>query len=94
MAFDCLYHELLTAKLKAYGFTLLALKLVHDYLSERKQRTRVNHLYSTWFEILFGVPQGSVLGPLLLNIFLADLFSILNKIDIANYADENTPYQL
>ena len=91
-AFDCLNHELLIAKLNAYGFTLPALKLVHDYLSDRKQRTRVNNSYSTWFEILFGVPQGSILGPLLFNIFLADLFFIVNKTDIANYADDNTPY--
>ena len=75
-----------------YGFTLPALKLVHDYLSARNQRTRVSNSYSTWFQILFGVPQGSILGPLLFNIFLMDLFFILNKTDIANYADDNTPY--
>ena len=44
--FDCLNHEVLIAKLNAYGFTLPALKLVHDYLSDRKQRTRVNNSYS------------------------------------------------
>ena len=91
-AFDCLNHELLIAKLNAYGFSLPGLKLVHDYLSDRKRKTRVNNSYSTWFEILFAVPQGSILGPLLSNIFLADLFFNLNKIDIANYADDNTPY--
>ena len=77
-AFHCLNQELLIAKLNVYGFTLPALKLVHDYLSDRKQRIRVNNSYSTWFEILFGVPQGSILGPLVFNKFLADLFFILN----------------
>ena len=77
---------------QSYEFTLPALKLVHDYLLARNQRTRVSNSYSTWLEILFGVPQGSILDPLSFNVFLTDLFFILNKIDTANYADGNTPY--
>ena len=91
-AFGCLNHDFLIAKLNAYGFSLPALRLIHGYLSNRKQRTRINNSYSTWMEIVFGVPQGSILGPLLFNIFLADLFFIVNSTDIANYADGNTPY--
>ena len=62
-AFDCLPHDLIIAKLNAYGFSLSALRLIHDYLSNRKQRTKINLTYSSWEEILFGVPQGSILGP-------------------------------
>ena len=56
-AFDCLSHELLTAKLHAYGFNLPALKLIQSYLSNRKQWTKINATYSLWEEILFGVLQ-------------------------------------
>ena len=85
-AFDCLDHELLIAKLNAYDFSLTALKLVHNYLSNRKQRTKINPKYSSLLEIIFGVPQGLILGPLLFNIFLIDLFFIIEYTDIAGYA--------
>ena len=56
-AFDCLPHDLIIAKLNAYGFSLSALRLINDYLSNRKQRTKRNLTYSSWEEILFGVPR-------------------------------------
>ena len=90
-AIDCLDHELVISKLNAYGFGLTALKLVHNYLSDRKQRTKINSSYSSLLEIIFGVPQGSILGPLLFNIFLIDLFLIIENADITSYADDNTP---
>ena len=86
-AFDSLSHDLLTAKLNAYGFSLPALKVVHSYLSNRKQCTKFNNAYSSWEEILFGVPQGSILGPILFNICLSDLFLMVKDTDFASYAD-------
>ena len=91
-ASDCVSQELLLAKLHAYGFSFAALKLIHSYLTNRKQRTKVNSSYSSCEEILFGVPQRSILGPLLFNIFLCDMLFVMNDIDFASHANGNTPY--
>ena len=74
-AFDCLSHKSLLAKLHAYGFSIAALRLIHSYLTNRRQRTKINFSFSSSEEIVFGVPQGSIIGPLLFSIFLCDLFS-------------------
>ena len=91
-AFDCLPHDLLIAKLHAYGIKEESLNLSFSYFKNRKQRVRLNNTYSEWIDILFGVPQGSILGPLLFNIILCDLFLFLHDITVGNYADDNTPY--
>ena len=91
-AFDCLPHEFIIAKLNGYGFNLPSLILMHSYLSDRKQRTKVNHAYSSWEEILFSVPEGSIIGPILFNIFLSDLFLRISDTDFSSYADDNTIY--
>ena len=91
-AFDCLNHELLIAKLEAYGFSNSALHYIYNYLSNRKQRVKVNNSFSEWCNILFGVPQGSILGPLLFNIYINDIFMSLEKCEIANFADDSTPF--
>ena len=79
-AFDCLDHALLMAKCNAYGFGLLALRLIHDYLPNRKLRTKINCSYSEWLEIVFRVPQGLILRPILFNTFLVDVFLIMDDL--------------
>ena len=83
--FDCLDQELFITELNAYGFILPALKLTQIYLSNRKQRTKINSSYSEWLQIIFGVREGSIFGPLLFNIFLADLFLNVDDIKTDSY---------
>ena len=91
-AFDCIVHDLLIAKLHAYGFDNSSLNFIHNYLTNRKQRVKINLSFSAFNKIKFGVPQGSILGPLLFNIYICDMFLYVDDIEIAGYADDNTPY--
>ena len=91
-AFDCLPHELILAKLHAYGVDIKSLKLLKDYLSNRTQRVKLDSTLSLWLKILLGVPQGSILSPLFFNIFLNEMLWFIQKTDICNFADDNIRY--
>ena len=89
-AFGCLPHGLLIAKLRAYGLSKEAVRLLESYLSDRSQQVRLGQCTSPWENLFKGVPQGSILGPLLFNVFLNDIFYFVLKFIIYNYADDNT----
>ena len=93
-AFDCINHDLLIAKLDAYGFSHSSLTFIQSYLHGRSQRTKVNNSYSSWNSPNTGVPQGSILGPILLNIYLNDSLYLVDEENLANYADDNTPFEI
>ena len=89
-AFDCLPHQLLIAKLNAYGLSIDGCTLIWSYLKDRLQRVRIDGFYSEWQKLLKGVPQGSVVGPVLFNAFVNDIFAALENSHLTNYADDNT----
>ena len=91
-AFDKMPHALLIAKLHAYGLSENACNVIINYLRNRRHRVEITGTCSEWAIINRGVPQGSVLGPLLFNIFLNDLFYVNMGSEIANYADDNHLY--
>ena len=89
-AFDCLPHDILLSKLSAYGLCNESVNLLKSYLSGRTQQVKLNGIVSSWSAIKKGVPQGSILGPLLFNVFINDIFYFLEHGTLYNYADDNT----
>ena len=90
--FDTLNHNLLILRLGAYGFERDSLYFIKSYLNDRQQQVRVNKNFSPWQKIIAGVPQGSILGRLLLNIFTNDLFLFVSGSNLNNYSDGNNLY--
>ena len=88
-AFDCLPHCLTICKLHSYGVSREACTLIASYLRDRKQRIKLGNSRSEWTELFKGVPQGSILGPLIFNTFLNDICYFVSKGDLYNYADDN-----
>ena len=87
-AFDTINHDLMLAKLKAYGFSTNALNLMHSYLKNRKQKVQINNKFSVERNVIAGVPQGSIDRPLLFSLFINDLVLFIQYGVVSNYADD------
>ena len=88
-AFDTITHDLLLAKLKAYGFSKQVLSSICSYLKDRRQRVQINNKFCSLKEVIAGVPQSSIDGLLLFNLFINDIFLFICFSTLSNYVDDN-----
>ena len=88
--FDCIPYGLFIAKLYEYGFSEKTVTTTYSYLKRRKQNMKIDEIFSSFQTLLSGVPQGSILGTILFNIFLKNLLTVLKKSQLYNFADDNT----
>ena len=93
-AFNCILHDLLVAKFAAYGFDYQFLWIIESFLSSRQQRTNINNTFRRYSEIFYRVPQDSILGPLLFNIYICDIFFDIVKCDIGSFSGYNFDFSL
>ena len=91
-AFDTLHENLLLAKLNACGFSFNAIKLVQNYFWKWFQTVNVNNSFSEWCKIRLAVPRRSIIGSLLFNIFINDIFHFIQEPYTCNFADNNSLY--
>ena len=91
-SFDSLNHSLIITKPEAYGLSINSLRYIRSYLNQRLQRAGVNNSFSLCKDIITGVPRGSILGPLLFNIYINDIFLFVDTTFLGNYADDTTNY--
>ena len=90
--FHCPLYDVLLAKTEAYSFIYDSLKLINIYLTDWKHKTKISFLYSSCLDLLIGVSQRSILGPLLVNIYTSELFLFLHDNNVASYANDTVPH--
>ena len=79
--FDCIVHDSLITKLEAYDFSY---EVIQSYVIDRKHRHKINNSFSNFIDLFIGVPQGSILDPLLFKIYICNLFLFIEEENVTN----------